>query len=411
MSDVQKSVTGCLDPKQLCKIKIGGRGSTCLAISNSAQAYTYENGPLSLSGSVKPTGGLSIEAEITNGKITVGFYGKIAINAKATIEATEPLKIPMVTKKLYLTNCDSHGCTRCRSPGKKTLCRPKVIFTKMLLFGYIPVIIEVKLQAVAITSIYFTTKGTFKGEISYQNDAVIKIERAIASFDPVKGVEFDLAYKKDFNKDITKIVVVNAAIGLLAVIRIGAEITASVNGIPIHMLLATRFVMEGNLALSLQSPNCVTGSLAAGLGLDAGISTDFKVPNPGKLIGTSCRGIVNGACKTHVGKVANCAAKLITKIDPCKKANEICGDMEKEVEKLTPSNLGKTFTDTAIIVKASFAPFQLKRGLAYCLNGRKTFISATGNIGAGKLKGGGGGTGPRCGTPGNMHCTKGKLSP
>ena len=85
----------------------------------------------------------------------------------------------------------------------------------------------------------------------------------------------------------------------------------------------------------------------------------------------------------------------------------MCTDMSKEVKKLTPKSLGKTFTDTAIIVQSKFSKFS-PTGKQYCVDGVKKFFSETGSVGAGKLSGGGGGTGiETCGAPGQLKCNDG----
>ena len=167
-------------------------------------------------------------------------------------------------------------------------------------------------------------------------------------------------------------------------------------------MMAARLVAEGNLKASLsQSSSCVSGSFSAGIGLDAGIAADFSVPNPASLMGTACLGVVGNVCKLSNVKIANCAVKVLTKVDPCKKAEGMCADMKKEIAKLTPKDLGKTFSGTAVILKPKFTPFQLT-GKAYCTNGQEPFTSQADSIGAGKLEGGGGGKGiETCGAPGN----------
>ena len=59
--DTAKGFASCLDPTTPCKIKLGGKGSTCLALTNPGLSYDSKSGPLTLKGSVKPVGGISVE--------------------------------------------------------------------------------------------------------------------------------------------------------------------------------------------------------------------------------------------------------------------------------------------------------------------------------------------------------------
>eukprot|EP00794_Sanderia_malayensis_P019570 gene19570-21501_t len=401
LTDIGKGVASCLDTSKPCKIKLGGKGSTCLAVNSAKQSYSYTSGPLTMTGSVEPTGGASLETDLTDGKINIGLHGNVAVKASIKVEVTKSTSIPVVKKRLYLTNCVGKACSPCSSPESKLKCRPLTLYSKVFMAGYLPVIIQVEAQVVA--DLYFEMKatGSFKAEISYDNEKLIGISKAIATFDPVNGVKFDVALLQNLDKQITKSVVVNAGVEMMGVLRIGTQLRISVNGIPLSMFLAARFVMEGKLALS---QNCMTGSFSAGIGLSAGITADFSIPNPATLAGIACKGVVGGACMFPAVKVANCAIKVLTKVDPCKKAQGMCTDLERDLKSLMPENLGKTFTGTANLVKAKFTPFNLT-GKSYCVGGQADFVSKAGSIGAGKLSGGGGGKGIQtCGAPGRPKC-------
>ena len=225
IGDIGKGIGACLDPSKPCKIKVGGKGSACLAIVGAGQSYDYSSGPLSLSGSVTPTGGLSVEADISKGQINVELHGKVAVKALAKIETTQAKTIPLTKTKLYLTNCIGKKCSICRNPTSKLQCQPLVLIRKTFVFGYVPVIIEIKVQAVAEYHLKLNAKGSFKASVSYDNDAVLSIKKAIATFDPLKGVKFDVGFEKNFNTQIQKLIVVDADVGLLGVFRVGAEVS------------------------------------------------------------------------------------------------------------------------------------------------------------------------------------------
>ena len=402
IADAGKGIIECLDTSTPCKIKIGGKGSTCLALNSAKQTFNYGTGMFIMDGDVEPTGGMSVEADITNGKINIELHGKVAVKVNAKFETTQSVNMPITKKKLYLTSCSGKRCTPCKTPQNANICRPLTLYTKVFMIGYIPVIVQVKVQIVAELFMKLKTTGSFKASISYENNAVVRIKKALVTFDPIKGVKFDVGFEDNFSTDIKKTLVVNAGVDLLAVARIGPEISVVVNGIPMKMMLAARFVMEGNLLLS--QPACMTGSFSAGIGLDAGISADLSLPNPGELAGMACQSLVGAACKVPLVKVANCAVKVFTKVDPCKKAQGMCSDMAKEIAKLTPSNLGKGFTGTAIIINAKFVPFNLT-GKTYCVSGQTKFYSKAGKYGSGTLSGGGGGNGIKtCGAPGVSKC-------
>ena len=395
--DALKGFASCLDPTTPCVVKLGGKGSTCLALTNPGLSYNYKNGPFSLHGSVKPIGGMSIEADVTDGKITLQLYGKVSVKAGIAFEATTSLKYKY-KKKLYLTDCIGKKCSVCKTPTSRIRCKPMVLFAKAYVIGVVPVILELKIQAVAEISIEIDASGSFKAALSYENDAAVSIKKAIATFDPIEGVKLDVGFDSNFNKQIQKTLSIQAGIGLKGVIRIGAEITAAVNGIPISILPAARLVAEGKVETT--NSGCLTGSFSAGIGLDAGITLGITVPNPAPLMGAVCRALVETTCNIPGVKVANCAVKVAFKADPCKEAGGLCGQLEGEIAKLVPENLGKAFSGAATIVQAKFAPFN-SSGKGYCVGGQKPFVSETNDVMAGKLQGGGGGRGiSTCGAPG-----------
>jgi len=395
--DALKGFASCLDPTTPCVVKLGGKGSACLAFTNPGLSYNYKNGPFSLHGSVKPIGGMSIEADVTDGKIKLQLYGRVSVKAEAAFEASLSTKYKY-KKKLYLSHCIGKKCSICKTPTSKAMCRPMVLFAKAFVLGVVPVILELKIQAVAEVSIEIDAAGSFKAGLSYENDAVVSIEKAIATFDPVKGVKLDVGFANNFNKQIQKTFSVQAGVGIKGVIRIGAEITAAVNGIPISILPAARLVAEGKVETT--NSGCLTGSFSAGIGLDAGITLGFSVPNPAPLMGAVCRALVETTCNIPHVKIANCAVKVAFKADPCKEAGGLCGQLEGEIAKLVPENLGKAFSGAATIIQAKFTPFNFS-GKSYCVGGQKPFLSETSDVMAGKLQGGGGGSGIKtCGAPG-----------
>ena len=402
--DAAKGFASCLDPTTPCKIKLGGKGSVCLALTNPGLSYNYKSGPLTMHGSVKPIGGMSVEADITNGKITLALYGKVSVKAEAIFETTASSS-KKYRRKLYLTDCIGKKCSVCKTPTKKASCRPMMLFTKAYLIGYVPVIIELKIQAVAEISLELNADGAFRAGLTYENDAVVSIKKALATFDPVKGVKLDVGFGTNFDKQIQKTLVIQTGVGLKGVLRIGAEITTSVNGIPIAIFPAARLVAEGKVQAS--STGCLTGSFAAGIGLDAGISVSLTVPKPGALMGTVCRALVEATCNLPHVKVLNCAVKVAFNANPCKEAEGLCGQLEGEIAKLVPENLGKSFSDATNIIPASFSSFNVSGNL-FCPDGFTPLLSKTNDVMVGKLEGGGGGSGIKtCGAPGvSTKCQK-----
>ena len=395
--DALKGFASCLNPTTPCVVKLGGVGSTCLALTNPGLTYNYRKGPISLHGHVKPIGGMSIEADVTDGKITLQLYGKVSVKAEAVFEASVPTRYSY-KKKLYLTDCIGKKCSVCRTPTSRIRCKPMVLFAKAYVLGVVPVILELKIQAVAEISIEIDAAGSFRAGLSYENDAAVNIEKAIATFDPIKGVKLDVGFDSNFNKQIQKTLSIQAGVGLKGVIRIGTEITAAVNGIPISILPAARLVAEGKVETT--NSGCLTGSFSAGIGLDAGIVLGITVPNPAPLMGAVCRALVEATCNIPTVKVLNCAVKVAFNVNPCKEAGGLCGKLEGEIAKLVPENLGKAFSGATTIVQATFSPFY-PTGKGYCVGGQKPFTSGTSNVMAGKLQGGGGGRGIKtCGAPG-----------
>ena len=90
--------------------------------------------------------------------------------------------------------------------------------------------------------------------------------------------------------------------------KIGPEMTIEFNGLPFKFLPGVRFVIEGTLQ---KDGSCVRGSIAGGIGLDAGISLSITAPSPAYLMEQACVAGIDLALKGFpVAKAANCLAKV-----------------------------------------------------------------------------------------------------
>ena len=161
-ADAAGGAVECLNPATPCKLKLGGKGSKCLALKDAGLSYNYKSGPLTISGSVTPTGGMAVEADITNGKSSVQLFGKVAVKADITIKASASGSVPLTKKKLYLTDCKGKICNICKNPTSKLSCRPKLLYRKMFKAGYVPIIVEVKVQAVALKQVMYLSLWKLK---------------------------------------------------------------------------------------------------------------------------------------------------------------------------------------------------------------------------------------------------------
>lgn len=386
--DLLNSAASCFDTSTPCSIKLGGIGSKCLAVSAKVSYKSTFKNALTLSGDISPTLGLEVEADLTDMDMKIAVHGKIAVNSKIEFNLKKGQRLQNRRQKLYLSDCDTKKCRYCRDLTGKS-CKPKTVYRKILKAGYLPVIIEVKIQAVALLEFDAHADADATATLTYNNDEVIAFEKAEINFDPETGVDASVSFKKNFNKNIMKTINIQGGLTVKGVMRIGPEVTVAVNGVPFKLLPAVRFVLEGNLKAQTAG-RCVTGSMAAGIGLDAGILMDMSLPSPGELMELACIASVN-LVKTAVpaAKAADCLAKVAIGIS----AEDLCTELSKEVKKLVPESLGVVVEKTAVIVPAEMFSIYLTGG-NYCPNGKETFISELGNIGNDKrLCGGGGGKG------------------
>ena len=56
VADAMRSIKGCLSLTKPCKIRLGGKGSSCLEVKPTHMTYNYNDGPLVMSGYADTTG-------------------------------------------------------------------------------------------------------------------------------------------------------------------------------------------------------------------------------------------------------------------------------------------------------------------------------------------------------------------
>ena len=283
-ADITKSVASCLNPETPCKINLGGNGSRCLTLRETDLPYSYSKGPLTISGKIRPASGLRIEADITNKRFSVEVFGKFGVTADISINTSVSDTFALTAKTLYLSNCNGLSCVPCKTPAIRNNCRPIVIYQKVFMAGFVPVILEVKAQIVAKFELKLKAGASFTAQMHYNNDAVIAI-KAIATFDGKYGANLKNTYKNNFHTNIKRTLKVEGNAEVFGQFQIGTEITVAINGFAVNIYPALHFVVEGKVLIS--SKACLSGLVSAGVGLTAGISTGFSVPDAGVLIGAA----------------------------------------------------------------------------------------------------------------------------
>ena len=395
VSDAIRSAKSCLSLDKPCKVQLGGKGSSCLAIKKTRQYFDYKEGLLRMSGDIDTKGAFSTSFEFTNSKLTIDFTGSIGFNNNIVILAHRAHVQPKISKKLYLTDCIGAKCLPCSSPTKSYKCLPETVFRRVFVIGYMPVLIEVKIQLVAFIDLEIKAMDRFNISTSHKKEGAININSARVELDLVRGVSLHISLNKDFERKFLKTILIQSGVDIMAAIRIGPEITFSVNGIPLSVFAGIRFAMEG--LIPKLPPNditsaCVDGYFKFGIGVDVGVGADTREITISRFLGTACSGIVTVAC--YLDKAVNCMAQAIkagkTKFHPCEKMKTYCSIMEKKVAALLPFQLGKSFYGTDVKIPVPYVDTPPNR-FAFCNGSAYTFKAVSATIGSTKLYGGGGG--------------------
>ena len=395
ISDAVSSTKNCLSLKKPCKIKLGGKGSSCLALESTQLAYEHKEGALRFSGSITTSGTFGAAVDFTNGKIILDFSGSFGINHEMSINTYTAHIQQRISKKFYLTNCKRTGCYPCTSPTESYKCLPKTIYRRAFIIGYIPVIIEIKVQIVAFLDFEIKSMDALNFNLSFNKLDAVKIKNARAVLDFVKGGFLKVSLDKDFNRQFANTVFIHNGVDIMTALRIGPEITFAVNGIPINIFVGIRFAVDAivpTIQNSTKQAKYFYGEVMAGLGVDVGIGIDTQELTVSKLLGSACSSLVNAAC--DVDKAVNCMAQAIkgrkTNFHPCNKMKSYCSIMEKKVSNLLQFQLGPSAYHTDVQIPVYHFPIR-PNGLAVCEESQYQQRNISATIGSTKLYDIGGG--------------------
>ena len=391
ISDVVRSAKDCLNVKKPCRVKMGGKGSSCLAVEETRLSYKHEEGSLGMSGDVTTKGAFGVTVDFTNGKIIADFSGSFGINQNLNIKADKAHVQPRITKKLYLTDCEGTKCLPCSNPTNSYSCLPKTVFRRAFVIGYMPVIIEMKVQIVAYIDFEVKAMGGFNITTSYNKAEAVKINSAKAILDFSSGGSLKVSIDKALKRDLARTVVIRNGIDIMAAVRIGPEISFVIDGIPINIFTGIRFTIDGlvpKLPVRSTTSLCLDGYFKAGLGVDVGIGIDAREMSFSRLLGSACSGVVTVAC--YLDKAVNCMAQAIkagkTKFHPCNKMKTYCSIMEKKVASVFLFQMGKSEYATDVQIPVEYLPI-LVNGFKICEGSpyKQSNLSAT--IGSTTLQG------------------------
>ena len=394
ISDAARSTTDCLSLRKPCKIKLGGKGSSCLAVESTQFAYKHREGALRFSGTITTSGTFGAAVDFTNGKIVLDFSGSFGINHEMSINTDTAHVQPRISKKLYLTDCKGTVCHPCTSPNEGYECLPKTIYRRAFIIGFMPVILEIRLQIVAFLDFEMKSMDALSFNLSYNKLDAVKIKNARAVLDFVKGGSLKVFLDNDFNKHFAQTVFIRNSADIMTALRVGPEITFAVNGIPINIFTGIRFAVDAVVPKIRNSPNrsaCFHGSIKAGVGIDVGIGIDTQEMTASRVLGSACSSVVTAACYSE--KAVNCMAQAIkgrkTKFHPCNTMKSYCSDMEKKVSSLLQFQLGASAYGTDVQIPVHYFPTK-PNGLAVCEESQYGHRTESATIGSTKLYGIGG---------------------
>ena len=394
ISDAARSTRDCLSPRKPCKIKLGGKGSSCLAVESTQLRYKHREGALSFSGNITSSGTFGAAVDFTNGKIILDFSGSFGINHEMSINTDKKHIQPRISKKLYLTDCTGIVCHPCTSPTESYKCLPKTIYRRAFIIGFMPVILEIKVQTVAFLDFEMKSMDVVNLNLSYNELDAVNIKNARAVFDFVKGGSLKMSLDKDFNKQFAQSVFIRNGVDIMTALRIGPEITVTVNGIPINIFTGIRFAIDAVVPKIQNSPNqsaCFHGDIKAGIGIDVGIGIDTQEMTASRVLGSACSSAVTAACYSE--KAVNCMTQAIkgrkTKFHPCNKMKSYCSSMERKVSSLLQFQLGASAYGTDVQIPVQYFPIK-PNGLAVCEESQYQLRNVSATIGSTKLYGIGG---------------------
>ena len=140
---------------------------------------------------------------------------------------------------------------------------------------------------------YFEESANAKasGSLSftYDNANAIDIPYFKIHFDPTSAkLTPEIKINADAHTNIKSTIKANADLSLTGTLRVGPEIVVKVNGIPLKIFSAAKFVLKGDVSYSNR---CLKTKIEGGLGFDAGFGASPlpQIPSPGDMAGAACQ--------------------------------------------------------------------------------------------------------------------------
>jgi len=303
-----------------CHLKLGGKGSGCLSMGGSnTVSKTY--GPVTASGVVSKHAGFSLQYYFQSGRIKLGFYGYVSIKPKVEIKFEKSRNRKFYKKRIALTRM------------------PKTVFRKLIIITIggvpVPVLLEVRVQPVARISVTGSTSGSGSVSFELEQAAKVSLDDLWVEFD-TRGARGGIKASHNLNNlRIKKTIALRGSATLTGTVKVGPEITVSINGIPLKLFPAVEFKAQGSLEVAyLNGHKCAKGSLRFSTSLMALIIPDVKkFTSVSGNFGTACRTMAHMNCKFNPAmRATQCFAKSFLNKDPCAEMSNGCGEIEKQLE-------------------------------------------------------------------------------
>ena len=309
IDELAEGVKNCIDPALPCKITIGGPQSTCLTLNAPAITFDEALGPLTMSGSASPTGGVQAtadfqEMEFEASLIDVGFDIRInlALALSPTTSRIEPQEFPLTSE-------------------------PTSLFTRTFMIGIVPLVVELEVQLVASVELSINTSAAVEVRFSHQE----QVGLTSATISNTNGLHMQW---DDFSPELTQSLISQTS-GEVHIhhlkVSAGPRVILKLNGVGIEVTPYVQFTAAGKIGFT--PSGCVSSSISTELGLRA--SMGFTgLDSPGAVATAACKTSACGLIDLVPGRVADCGWQALSGQDTtaCEAASDVCQDFGSTID-------------------------------------------------------------------------------
>ena len=263
---------------------------------------------------------------------------ELGLHAQTAI--TQPKDDTAYTSVQEFSLTDATGGV-CADPGGSS-CLPAQVYSQLYTLGPLPVLVQVSYQVKALVNFTAQLDAQFSAQLNYSqffgfeelgvsiNDGTVTWMVNAGSFVPdvTHKLEGDASGVVDFKS------------------LVGVELTVMVNGVEAKALVGAWVKLGGSFSINAlfegnglsvggtTSEYCVSGELSAGVAPGLRVEAGVGLVDVLQSFQAQCSPSLSEMCDNPYGRVADCFANAVLRVDPCQAASDLCTTLGEEAQRL-----------------------------------------------------------------------------